>query len=1232
MATFNRTNRPNEENTLYVSDLPDELNEDGIHKLFKDYGRITAIVAPSDAKYAFISYGTFAEAEAAIRALDNKAPLYLQVSFRRKKQDAQTNGHINSISNDRPAFDYRHMAPAPQLMQHFNGGQPRPELFQMHIQPTINSPQFRSFVQPALLPTPSPIPALSQPSNGFFQYTPLELQYAERNDLWSRGSLTIDTAGRRHVTMGRGYTRYHIPDPHPSVEEQASKVSEIRRHGSYQFHQDRQHEKIGRCLACGKYCIQTCASCNKHYCNRECQATDWPRHRITDCNLPVLNNLPGGLDSLFTPLTPLTPGDNNNEHTRLTKSRSVHPPPPMRKPKQAINDHHFSGDIIKKSESLNTGAKKTTGGSIEEISIDDFNNDKILIDDSIKTSLEPVEETSTTSAAAVATAGGGDNDKKTVVIEKPEKKLSTPKIDNNVKVVNVEVPKKLEKISEVKTPSPPPPSSSAAKQNKANIIDEPDFEFPVSKMNDLIPKTEFIECVISHVATPGHLFAVQRFCDVEAINNLMIELNENASTLKQIKNPECDKIYGVKFANIWHRGQVVTVEPLTVEYIDYGATEPITDGQLLDLGEYADIPRFSVHVRLPRESVEEYKLLEVDSIIVIKMVASDPEDDIIDVIVKPDGIQHIVKSIETLTVEIPKDTSPTSVITLVSVGLEIVAIISEKIDDKSAIGILAFDAVNESYEKLIEPLRIECDKAAQTSTGYKAAVNDFVCFQKQDDPTYWLRGIILSTQDDGTIKVASIDEGLVVVPTKIIPTPNLFKDIPMYAVKLNAKNKFSFVNEEAVGIKISSINSTVVEGLSLEGNETIEITKWTPWESTLLMQSIDSTTIPTINIKNNSQVIIQCHRGPSVVYLRSLDTDEVERSNRLIQDVAKASQTALKLTKPPADGDYLLAQFIDENFYRAQVLAVDGDKIKIVYVDYGNIEITGISQLRIMPQSLIKCPQCIAKATLKSIKTSEPTKEASDYLANLAGTEEVLKCTYDVSLMDGVDLKTLKDESINDKINELMTPTWEKKVATTSLTTTDAITTPSLFLSEIEMTKLGEIGETKECILIHILESGSKYVFAPHDPVLLSQMMTMPESIKQYCDKNTEQYVPRLGELCLSLYEDGNWYRGCCVNTSAEPDAALILFLDYGNMAHVKYVDIRKMVTDFLQPPAIGIICNVDFSVNEQKSPQVIAKLDEFLVPNEMYKIKILNIDEDSEYSIELPDAKNILVQAGLLR
>lgn len=56
------------------------------------------------------------------------------------------------------------------------------------------------------------------------------------------------------------------------------------------------------------------------------------------------------------------------------------------------------------------------------------------------------------------------------------------------------------------------------------------------------------------------------------------------------------------------------------------------------------------------------------------------------------------------------------------------------------------------------------------------------------------------------------------------------------------------------------------------------------------------------------------------------------------------------LTEPPVSKQIVIAPFEDGNYYRAMVLAIQNDKVRIVYIDFGNIDDVDMKDLKVMPQ------------------------------------------------------------------------------------------------------------------------------------------------------------------------------------------------------------------------------------------------------------------------------------------
>lgn len=65
------------------------------------------------------------------------------------------------------------------------------------------------------------------------------------------------------------------------------------------------------------------------------------------------------------------------------------------------------------------------------------------------------------------------------------------------------------------------------------------------------------------------------------------------------------------------------------------------------------------------------------------------------------------------------------------------------------------------------------------------------------------------------------------------------------------------------------------------------------------------------------------------------------------------------LKEPPVVGQMVIAQYVDENFYRAIVTKVENEKIAISYVDFGNTEVTNTKKLKSLTDDLKQVCYCL---------------------------------------------------------------------------------------------------------------------------------------------------------------------------------------------------------------------------------------------------------------------------------
>ncbi|CAL4119656.1 unnamed protein product, partial [Meganyctiphanes norvegica] len=111
---------------------------------------------------------------------------------------------------------------------------------------------------------------------------------------------------------------------------------------------------------------------------------------------------------------------------------------------------------------------------------------------------------------------------------------------------------------------------------------------------------------------------------------------------------------------------------------------------------------------------------------------------------------------------------------------------------------------------------------------------------------------------------------------------------------------------------------------------------------------------------------------------------------------------------------------------------------------------------------------------------------------------------------------------------------------------------------------------------------------------------------------------------------DESWYRAACL--SPDVSSAQVIFVDYGNIAHVLHEDIRPMDPKLLQTPLMALHCNmmgVDF---EGITPKCIEAFKHLLPVETVTVVSVLSYDPDNAtYTINIPDVLENLKKQGLI-
>jgi hypothetical protein len=62
--------------------------------------------------------------------------------------------------------------------------------------------------------------------------------------------------------------------------------------------------------------------------------------------------------------------------------------------------------------------------------------------------------------------------------------------------------------------------------------------------------------------------------------------------------------------------------------------------------------------------------------------------------------------------------------------------------------------------------------------------------------------------------------------------------------------------------------------------------------------------------------------------------------------------------------------------------------------------------------------------------------------------------------------------------------------------------------------------------------------------------------------------------MSVHCVTDDVWYRAMCIKDESAGDKQVV-FLDFGNMAYIAKENIRKMIKDYVETPAVAVLCQL---------------------------------------------------------
>ena len=297
-------------------------------------------------------------------------------------------------------------------------------------------------------------------------------------------------------------------------------------------------------------------------------------------------------------------------------------------------------------------------------------------------------------------------------------------------------------------------------------------------------------------------------------------------------------------------------------------------------------------------------------------------------------------------------------------------------------------------------------------------------------------------------------------------------------------------------------------------------------------------------------------------YIQIATQESLEMQMKLMDDVHKYSVKAKPLAVPPAVGEFCIAEYGGDSWFRAQVIErVDAEVSEVIFIDFGNKERVSFSQMKPLPDEFLSVPIQAIPCGLYGVPFNEalkPTK-STEVFKSLVSMDSVSIClvvSQDPLLVDFEGNQGLPSLSIRD---QLVRKNIFPQVSDIGMTCLQVRPLPSKESSVVILTDISSVRD---------------FWLQVADLSMLADIEKLTQKLQDYCMCAVEnEESPVLGQLvCAKFSQDGVWYRARVVEVLSL-SSFKVRFIDFGNSEGTDVTRIRPFTPEFMHIPAQAVHC-----------------------------------------------------------
>ena len=358
-----------------------------------------------------------------------------------------------------------------------------------------------------------------------------------------------------------------------------------------------------------------------------------------------------------------------------------------------------------------------------------------------------------------------------------------------------------------------------------------------------------------------------------------------------------------------------------------------------------------------------------------------------------------------------------------------------------------------------------------------------------------------------------------------------------------------------------------------------------------------------------------------------------DQVNALMERLASDATTCSPLTSAVVGSPCIAVYSEDEQWYRGEIVSLEGNKATVKFIDYGNTEECSSKDLKTPNSSMMELPKTCIDCILHDVHVEDlDSSKAEEYL-NTNILEQVVNLEFKSQLDEqncSIEAYIYQEGSV-DHINDLLyslfileetedtppeveVPAKEEKTVPkedekpTSLGHQETVVPVKLEYS------LPSVSDKEVGMCTFVLSSKCLKVQLQKYEDQVNALMERLASDATSCSPLTSAVV---GSPCIAVYsEDEQWYRGEIV--SLEGNKATVKFVDYGNTEECSLEGLKTPSSSMMELPKTCIDCILhDVHVEDLDS----SKVEEYLNTNSLELV--MNLEFKSQL-----DEQNCSIEA----